>query len=240
MERAMLTGKVAWITGATGGVGPSVVKTLADAGATVLASARDAAAVAALAAEHGISAERWLALPVDLTDEAAVQAAVAAGVARFGGIDILVAVAGAWRGGATVAETEAPTLDFLWRVNVQTAFNACRAVLPHMTEQDWGRIITFGARAAATGQAKSGAYAASKAAVLALTQSIAVEVRASGVTANTLLLSTVDTPDNRAAMPAADWSKWVQPAEIAEAVRFLCSDAAAALSGAAIPLYGRA
>lgn len=236
----MLTGKVAWVPGATGGVGPAVVKDLADAGAIVLASARDAAAVAALAAKHGIPADRFLALPVDLTDESAVQTAVAAGVARFGRIDILAAVAGTWRGGATVAETEPATLDLLWRVNVQTAFNACRAVLPHMTSQGWGRIVTFGARAATTGQAKSGAYAASKAAVLALTQSIAAEVRADGVTANTLLMSTVDTPDNRAAMPEADWSKWVQPEQIAAAVRFLCSDAAAALSGAAVPLYGRA
>jgi len=240
MEHGMLAGKVAWVTGATGGVGPAVVKALADAGATVLASARDEAEVAALAAEHGIPAERWLALPVDLTDDAAVQATVARGVARFGRLDILVAVAGAWRGGATVAETAGATLDFLWRVNVQTAFNACRAVLPHMTARGWGRIITFSARAATAGQAKSGAYAASKAAVLALTQSLAAEVRAHGVTANTLLLSTVDTPDNRAAMPDADRSKWVRPEQIAATVRFLCSDEAAALSGAALPLYGRA
>ena len=143
MEHGMLAGKVAWVTGATGGVGPAVVKALADAGATVLASARDEAEVAALAAEHGIPAERWLALPVDLTDDAAVQATVARGVARFGRLDILVAVAGAWRGGATVAETAGATLDFLWRVNVQTAFNACRAVLPHMTARGWGRIITL-------------------------------------------------------------------------------------------------
>ena len=186
MEYGMLAGKVAWVTGATGGVGPAVVKALADAGATVLASARDEAAVAALAAEHGIPAERWLALSVDLTDDAAVQAAVARGVARFGRIDILAAVAGKWRGGATVAETDGATLDFLWRVNVQTAFNACRAVLPHMIAHGWGRIITFSARAAVAGQARSGAYAASKAAVLALTQSLAAEVRAHGVTANTL------------------------------------------------------
>lgn len=236
----MLTGKIAWVTGATGGVGPAVVKMLADAGATVLASARNEAEIAALATEHGIPAQRWLALPVDLTDGAAVQAAVARGVARFGRIDILVAVAGTWRGGITVAETDPATLDLLWRVNVQTAFNACRAVLPHMTAHGWGRIITFGARAAVAGQARSAAYAASKAAVLALTQSIAAEARGDGVTANTLLPSTIDTPDNRAAMPAADWSKWVSPEQIAATVRFLCSDEAAALSGAAIPLYARA
>lgn len=236
----MLTGKVAWVTGATGGVGPAVVRALADAGATVLASARDEAAVAALAAEHGIPAERWLALPVDLTDEAAVRAAVARGIERFGQIDVLVAVAGTWRGGTPVADTDPATLDFLWRANVLTAFNACRAVLPHMTARGWGRIITFAARAAVAGQAKSGSYAASKAAVVALTQSIAAEVRANGITANTLLLSTVDTPDNRAAMPNADTSKWVRPEQIAGVIGFLCSDAAAAMSGTAIPVYGRA
>lgn len=236
----MLTGKVAWVTGATGGVGPAVVQALAEAGATLLASARDAAEIAALATTYAIPEERWLALPVDLTDATAVQAAVARGVDRFGRIDILVAVAGQWRGGAVVAETDPAILDQMWRVNVLTAFHACRAVLPHMTANGWGRIITFGARAATTGQAKSGAYAAGKAAVLALTQSIAAEVRAGGVTANTLLLSTVDTPDNRAAMPTADVTKWVRPEQIAGAVRFLCSEEAAAINGAAIPLYGRA
>lgn len=235
----MLTGKVAWVTGATGGVGPAVVRALAEAGATVLASARDESEVAALAIDNAIPGERWLALPLDLTDASAVHAAAARAIERFGRIDILVAVAGKWRGGTTVAETDSATLDFLWRVNLLTAFNACRAVLPYMMAGGWGRIITFGARAATAGQAKSGAYAASKAALIALTQSVAAEVRGSGITANALLLSTVDTPDNRAAMPAADTSKWVSPEHIAGVVRFLCTDEASSISGATIPVYGR-
>jgi NAD(P)-dependent dehydrogenase (short-subunit alcohol dehydrogenase family) len=120
-----------------------------------------------------------------------------------------------------------------------TAFNICRAVLPHMIASGWGRIVTVGARGAVTGQARSAAYSASKAALLALTQSIAVETSDQGVTANTILVSTIDTAANRAAMPKADHAKWVEPVQIAAAVRYLCSEDAAAISGAAIPVYGR-
>jgi NAD(P)-dependent dehydrogenase (short-subunit alcohol dehydrogenase family) len=125
-------------------------------------------------------------------------------------------------------------------VNLVTAFNACRSVLPGMLAHDWGRIITVGARSGVGGAARSGAYAASKAALLALTQSIAAETRLSGVTANTLLLSTVDTPGNRESRPEADAGRWVAPEQIAAMVRFLCSDEAAPINGAAIPIYGRA
>jgi NAD(P)-dependent dehydrogenase (short-subunit alcohol dehydrogenase family) len=206
----------------------------------VIGTARSEDELAAVAAEAGLPAERWLAAPADLTDEAAARAVVGRAVERFGRLDVLAAVAGGWRGGAMVAETTTETLQFLLRVNLLTAFNACRAVLPGMIGQGWGRIITIGARAAVAGQAKSGAYAASKAALITLTQTIAAETRQSGVTANALLLSTVDTPDNRAAMPSADTSRWVAPEHIAATILFMCSEEAASLSGAAIPLYGRA
>ncbi len=236
----MLAGKVAWVTGATGGVGPAVVQALVSAGATVVAAARQEEEFAHLAARVGAPGEHWIAQAVDLTDAAAVNAAVAAILEHQGHIDILVAVAGGWRGGQPVVETGLDTLDWLWRINMVTAFNACKAVLPSMLAQRWGRIITIGARSAVGGQARNAAYAASKAALLAFTQSLAAETRQSGVTANTLLLSTVDTPANRAAMPGADYSRWVAPEQIAAAVRFLCSEEAAAISGAAIPVYGQA
>jgi NAD(P)-dependent dehydrogenase (short-subunit alcohol dehydrogenase family) len=205
-----------------------------------VATSRNEAELVALQQEAGIPDETWLGYPADLTNPAATQAAVDAARARFGHVDILAAVAGGWRGGTTVAETDLATLDWLLRINLVTAFNACRAVLPSMMAQGWGRIITIGARGAAGGQAHSGAYAASKAALVTLTQSIAAETRQTGITANMLLVSTIDTPANRAAMPAADHSRWVTPEQIAATVRFLCSEEAAAINGAAIPVYGRA
>jgi NAD(P)-dependent dehydrogenase (short-subunit alcohol dehydrogenase family) len=221
-------------------VGPEVVRNLAEAGAAILATARDEAALAALQGQVGVPDARWLAAAADLAASAAAGVVVQAGVERFGAVDILVAVAGGWRGGATVIDADPADLDFLWRTNLLTAYHACRAVLPAMIGRGWGRIITFGARAAVAGQAKSAAYAASKAGLVALTQSIAAETRQSGVTANTLLLSTIDTPANRAGMPSADTSRWVSPPQVAAAVRFLCTEEAAAITGAAIPVYGRA
>lgn len=236
----MLGGKVAWVTGATGGVGPAVVHALLDAGATVVATGRRDEEFGPLIARVGPPGERWVPQAIDLTDPAATGNAAASILERQGRIDILVAVAGGWRGGQPVAETELETLEWLWRINMVTAFNACKAVVPVMLAQRWGRIITISARSALGGQARNAAYAASKAALLAFTQSLAAETRQAGVTANTLLLSTVDTPANRAAMPTADHSRWVAPEQIAAAVRFLCSEEAAAISGAAIPVYGQA
>lgn len=232
----MSTGRVALITGATGGVGPAVVAALAEAGYALVATARHQEALAELGAETGLPPERWLVQPADLEDPGGAQALVEAAAQRFGTVDVLVAVAGGWRGGSPVAETDPETLAWLWRTNVLTAFNAIRAVLPLMIARHWGRIVTVSARSALGGQARSGAYAASKAALLALTQSIAAETRNQGITANTLLISTADTPANRAAMPNADPARWVAPEQIAATIRFLCGDDAAAISGAAIPI----
>jgi NAD(P)-dependent dehydrogenase (short-subunit alcohol dehydrogenase family) len=212
---------------------------LAMAGASIVATSRSADGLGLLQAEVGIADNGWLAWPADLTDDKAAKAVVAAALDRFGHLDILAAVAGGWRGGSTIAETDPLDLEWLLGINLVTAFNACRAVLPGMVAQKWGRIVTIGARAGLGGQARSGPYAASKAALLALTQSIAAETRSSGITANTVMVSTIDTPANRAAMPESDHHRWVTPEQIAATVCFLCSEEAAAISGAAIPVYGR-
>jgi NAD(P)-dependent dehydrogenase (short-subunit alcohol dehydrogenase family) len=236
----MLTDKVALVTGATGGAGPTVVRALAEAGASIVATSRDPADLIVLHEESALPAARWLARPAELTDPASTQALVDAARNQFGRVDILVALAGGWRGGATMAVSDLGLLEWLWQTNLVTAFNTCRAVLPGMINQGWGRIITAGARSAVAGQARSGPYAASKAAVVTLTQSIALETRNQGVTANSILLSTMDTPANRASMPDADPERWVTPAQVAATILFLCSEEAAAINGAAIPVYARA
>jgi NAD(P)-dependent dehydrogenase (short-subunit alcohol dehydrogenase family) len=236
----MLLSRTVIISGATGGLGPAVAKAMLDDGAAVVAVARDRAELDALQATLAAPEGRWLSIAADLTDAAGTAAVVDEAISRFGGVDIVIAVAGGWRGGKPVAETDLAILDWLWKINVVTAFNICRAALPHLSARGWGRIITIGSRSAVAGQARSGAYAASKAAVVALTQSIAAEVRGAGVTANVILPSTIDTPANRASAPDADLTKWVTPEQIAAAVRFLCSEDASAINGAAIPVYGRA
>jgi NAD(P)-dependent dehydrogenase (short-subunit alcohol dehydrogenase family) len=118
-------------------------------------------------------------------------------------------------------------------------FNTCRAVVPHMLRQGGGRIVNVSARAALEGKARMGPYCASKAAVVTLTETLAAEHRDHGITANCILPGTIDTPQNRASMPDADFSRWVAPAALADVVVFLASDAARAISGAAIPVYGR-
>jgi len=235
---AVLTGRTAIITGATGGLGPAVVQVMLEEGASVAAIGRDEAQLEALRIALAPQAGRWLALPADLTDAVAAADAVKAVAAQLGGPDIMLALAGGWRGGKPVGETDPETLDWLLRVNLLTAFNICHAALPYLTGRKWGRVITIGSRSAVGGQGRSGAYAASKAAVVALTQSIAAEVRGTGITANVILPGTIDTDRNRAAMPGTDYGKWVTPEQIAAVIRFLCSEEASAINGAAIPVYG--
>jgi NAD(P)-dependent dehydrogenase (short-subunit alcohol dehydrogenase family) len=236
----MLSEKILVLTGATGGVGPAVARAALADGAFVVATARSLVELDDLRDTLGASPDRWLSAPADLANEAEANAVIEAAVSRFGGLDVVCALAGGWRGGDPVSETASTVLEWLWRINLLTAFNTCRAALPHLVARGWGRIITLGARSVVSGQARSGAYAASKAAVVALTQSIAAEVRTTGVTANAILPSTIDTPANRDAMPNADFSKWVTPEQIAATVRFLSSHEASAISGASIPVYGRA
>ncbi len=236
----MLVGRVAVVTGATGGLGPAVVQALFDAGATVVATARSAEKLARLQEGLAVPESRWMAFPADLAELATASALVDAVVERFGALHILAALAGGWQGGKVVAESDPELLEELMRLNVKTAFVSCRAALPVMLAQNWGRIVTIGSRSATTGQAKSAAYAASKAALLALTQTIAAETRSTGITANTLLISTMDTEGNRASMPQVDPARWVAPENVAATLTYLCSDEARDISGAAIPIYGRA
>ncbi len=175
---------------------------------------------------------------VDLSDIEATRKAMAAAAMRFGGIDVLVNVAGGFRH-ETLLEGGVTTWDELYATNLRTAVVSCKAALPALLEGSRGRIINIGAGAAAKGRAGMGAYAASKAGVQRLTESLADELKDRGVTVNAILPGTIDTPRNRSEMPDSDFSRWVVPSAIAEVILFLASDAAAAVTGAAIPVTGR-
>lgn len=227
-----LNGKLVLLTGVTGGLGRHVTTAFLEAGATV-------AGVARSARDEDFPRPRFRAFPAELSTSAAAEAVVAAVRARLGRIDALVHLVGGFAGGKSVAETDDALLDQMLGVNLRSAFYVAKAVLGGMREAGAGRIVMIGSRAALEPQAGTSAYAASKAALLALVRSIAVEFKPYGITANAIVPGTIDTPANRAAMPRADFAAWVDPGRIAEVALWLVSDAAAAVTGAWIPVYGR-
>ncbi len=221
------------VTGATGNLGRAVAQAFADRGANLVlvASRRES-----LASAFGGDDARRLLTPANLLDRAEVDAAVAAAIARFGRIDVLCNIAGGFRMGPPVHETKDDDWNFLYDINVRTMLNAVRAVVPRMIAAGRGRIVNVGAHAALKGVAGMGAYCAAKSAVIRLTEAMAAELRAKKVNVNCVLPTVLDTPENRAAMPGADPSRWVAVADLAQVFVFLASDGASALHGAAIPV----
>ena len=233
-----LTDRVVLVTGAAGNLGTAVVRAFRAAGARLVLVDRDPDRLTRLFPDLVGSPGHYLAAPVDLTDEAAIKAMIDQTLSRFGRIDVLVNVAGGYRGGTPVHETPLATWDFLLNLNARTVYIASSAVIPAMLRQGNGKIVNVAARAALQGAAKMGAYSASKSAVMRLTEAMAAELKNDGINVNCVLPGTIDTPDNRAAMPKADTGRWVQPEALADVILFLASDAARAVHGAAIPVYG--
>ncbi|HBY62212.1 MAG TPA: hypothetical protein DEH78_20520, partial [Solibacterales bacterium] len=174
----------------------------------------------------------------DLKDGAAARDLLSHVVPRFGPVDVLVHLVGGFNGGTRVEETGEDVVERMFELNFRTAFHAASAVLPSMRERGFGRLLAIGARPAVEPRALLGAYAASKAALVSLWRTLAAENKDRGITANVILPGTIDTPANRRHMPDADPSGWVAPAHIAALLLHLASAHGAAVSGAAIPLYG--
>jgi NAD(P)-dependent dehydrogenase (short-subunit alcohol dehydrogenase family) len=226
-----LAGKVAVITGAKGGLGSFVTGAFLEAGASVAGVSRS---IAASDFDH----PRFAAVPTELSSGEAAEAALDKAVSRFGRIDAVVHLMGGWAGGSRLEDTDDAAFEHMLDVNLRSAFFILRAAAQYMRAQGSGRLLAIASKAALEPQLQAGAYSVSKAALVALVRSFAAELRDSGVTANVLLPSTMDTPQNRAAMPGADPSRWVPPGEVASMLVFLASDAASAISGAAIPIFG--
>jgi NAD(P)-dependent dehydrogenase (short-subunit alcohol dehydrogenase family) len=215
------------VTGAAGHLGRAVAKSFADLGANlVLLDLREEPAGA------------HVFLSVDLRSADSVRAAVAKALERFGRIDVLCNIAGVFRMGPPIHETKDADWDFLFDVNAKSVLHTARAVVPAMLEAGGGKIVNVGAYAAQKGAAAMGAYAASKSAVIRITETMAAELREKNINVNCVLPTIIDTPDNRAAMPQADPRRWVAPQDLAAVIVFLASDAARAIHGAAIPVTG--
>ena len=233
-----LHGKVILVTGATGALGSTVTKEFAQTEARLALAGRSGERLGQLVADVGLPPERALTVSGDITQADDVESLVSAVTAHWSAIDVLLHVAGGWSGGQPLGETLVEDWDRMLALNLRAAFLLSRAVLPAMLEAGWGRIIHVSSKTAVKPRAKQAAYAVSKMGLIALTEVIAAEAKGSGVTANVILPSIIDTPANRASMPKADPAKWVPPERIAATMRFLCSDAAASTNGARIPVYG--
>ncbi len=236
-----LSGKVAIVTGGTGALGGAVVEALLSAGAAVAVPYRHAGELEALRERLGRASNAALSgAQVDLTDEQGVRAYYDQVAATAGGLDILVNVAGGFDGGKPVHETDWVVWQQQLDINLKTAVISCAAAAPHMISRGGGAIVNVSTRTATQAGANLAAYAASKRAVLQLTEALAAELRDHDITVNSILPSTIDTPANRRAAPQANHSRWVPPEAIARVILFLVGPDARIISGAHVPVYGKA
>ena len=232
------TGRVALVTGAGGNLGAAVARAFRAAGARTVLVDREAKRLRQIFADVQGSPDHLLFGGTDLMAPGELDGVVAQAVEVFGRLDILVNTVGGFRAGQPLHETPMETWDMLLDLNLRTTLVAARAVIPTMLAQHYGKIITIAARAAIVGAANMAAYAAAKAAVLRLTESLAAEMKHAGINVNCVLPGTLDTQQNRQERPDADFSKWVTPEAVASVILFLASDAADAVHGAAVPAYG--
>lgn len=226
-----LKNKTALVTGANGGLGTHVTRALLDAGAKV-------AGLAPRIEQSEFDHPSFIPLAAQINNSESAKAAVDAAVARLGKLDILAHLVGGFAGGKRVDETDDATWQRMFDLNLNSAFQVLRAAISHMRGARSGRIIAIGSRAAVDPGATLAAYNASKAALVSLIRTVALENRDAGITANVILPGTMDTPANRQSDPGADFSKWVQPASVASLIVWLAGDQAKDVTGAVIPVYG--
>jgi len=228
-------GQTVMITGAAGNLGQAVAAAFAAAGANLALLDLNEAALGKV---QTTGAGEVLRRRVDLADPASISAAIAAAIARFGRIDALCNLAGGFQMGEKVHEIPADKWDFMMELNAGSVLRMAHEIVPHMLKAGGGRIVNIGAYSALSGKAEMAAYVASKSAVIRLTEAMAAELRTHDINVNCVLPSIIDTPQNRAAMPKADPKRWVAPEALADVLLFLCSPAARAIHGAAIPVVG--
>jgi NAD(P)-dependent dehydrogenase (short-subunit alcohol dehydrogenase family) len=224
------------ITGAAGNLGKAVAKRFSKESARVILLDHDPGRLEQARQELGGNCHTF---QVNLIDLKSVTSTIEAIIAQFGSIDVLANIAGGFTMGPLLHETPEKDWNFMFDLNTRSVFNMCHEVIPHMLKKNRGKIINVSARAAREGKAKMGPYCASKAAVITLTETLAAEYKLSDINVNCILPGTIDTPQNRADMPDADFDRWVPPAALADVVAFLASEQARCITGASIPVYGK-
>lgn len=232
------SGQVVMVAGGTGGLGRTVSLAFLKEDAKVVATYRKQEEFSTLQIEAGIHASYLQGQQVDVTDIAAVELLVESVLAQHGRLDVLVNTVGGYAGGIKLWELDPGVFDRMLALNLRAGFALSRAAVAPMLRQKRGAIVNVAAKASYDHAAGAAAYAASKAAALAMIDSLAADTRGTGVRVNSILPSIIDTEANRKAMPDADFTNWPKPEDIARVILFLCSDDAKVIHGAAIPVFG--
>jgi NAD(P)-dependent dehydrogenase (short-subunit alcohol dehydrogenase family) len=235
---AKQSGKVALVAGGTGGLGRAVSLAFLDEDYEVAVTYQRREEWDALQAAAGAKKSDLQGFSLDVTEETGVKNLIESVVTKYGHLDALVNTVGGYAGGIKLWELDANVFDRMLALNLRSGFVLCRATVPVMLRQGSGAIVNVAAKAAFDHAAGASAYAASKAAALAMMDSLAADLKGSGVRVNSILPSIIDTEANRKAMPGSDFARWPKPADIARVILFLCSEDAKVVHGAAVPVYG--
>lgn len=226
------------VAGGTGGLGRAASVAFLREGARVIVPYRNEDEMLALRSDAGEYASSLDGQPVDVNDEASINQFVSGVLAKFGRIDALINTVGGYAGGVKFWEADTKVFEQMLNVNLRSGLLLSRAVVPAMLEKKRGAIVNVASKAAVDHAGGAAGYAASKAGAVAMIDSLAADLKGSGVRVNSVLPSIIDTQANRRAMPKADFDKWPKPEDIARVILFLCSDDARVIHGAAIPVYG--
>lgn len=233
-----LQDRVVIITGATGGLGRVAAREFAQRGARLVLVGRGKEKLADLAATLDSTQERMLTHAARLTEPEAAATVAEAAMRMFGRIDVLLHLVGGWIGGKSIGDLDPREIETMLQQHLWTTVHLARAVVPHMRRAGWGRVIAVSSPTASNPGAERAPYAIGKAAQEALMLTLAQELKGSGVTANLVLVKTIDTAGERKTDPKADNASWTTPEEITATLLHLCSDEAERINGARIPLYG--
>ena len=235
----MFKDRVALIAGATGNLGQSVVNVFAKGGASLALFDRSAERLKDSFPELAGREDCLFVECSDVSDPAIFGASLNQALEKFGQVDIFVTLVGGFKSGSPLHETPLATLDFMLNLNVRTLYVAAQAVIPGMRVRGYGKIIAVGARPGLMGTKNSAAYSAAKSGVIRLVESMGAELKTDGINVNCVVPGTMDTPQNRADTPNADFTRWLSTGSVADVIGFLASDAARDIHGAAVPVYGR-
>lgn len=227
------------ITGGTGGLGTALVRRLINKNYRLVVTYLLPEEAAAFEQEFDIPEDRLLLTRVDATNPEAVATFMKEIADTWGGIHGLCALVGGWAGGRDIEETDDVRFERMLDLNLRSAFYAVRAVIPYLRNAGWGRILLVGSRAAVDNPTGQGAFNIAKAGVVALGRTVAEELNDSGVTANVIMPSVIDTPATRASLPYADYVNWPTPDEIAAVAEFVLTEESGVMTGALVPVYGR-
>lgn len=232
--------KTVVITGGTGGLGTALVRRLISQDYRIAVTYLLPDEAQSFETEFEVDEKRVMLTRVDCTNAEAVNTYIKELSGRWGEIHALCGLVGGWAGGRDVEETDDVRFERMLDLNLRSSFYAVRAVIPHLKDAGWGRILLVGSRGAVDNPEAQGAFNIAKAGVAALGQSVATELDGTGVTANVLVPSVIDTPATRRSIPYADYVNWPTPDEIAAVAEFILGDGSGVINGALIPVYGRA